>query len=138
MAPASCRNYHRKGSHSLSRLSSTAHGALRATKAQRYHHHHLTPCLFGFDGRSAGSLSLCASLHPSLLFAMSAPPKKTGLSLYADLLEPNKQKSQSATISGAAVKYDVNKNGADDASKKRDGTVPTVALLQGLLNSLCP
>ena len=55
---------------------------------------------------------------------MSAPPKKTGLSLYADLLEPEKQKQQGATISGAPVKYDVKAGGGDeDAQRKKDGTV---------------
>ena len=54
---------------------------------------------------------------------MSIPPKKTGLSLYAELLDPDK-KSQGATISGAPVKYDV-KKAADDAEaqRKKDGTV---------------
>lgn len=46
-----------------------------------------------------------------------------GLSLYADLLEPNKaQKASSATISGAPVRYEV-KDSADEeaAQKKKDG-----------------
>lgn len=50
------------------------------------------------------------------------PPKKTGLSLYANLLDPDKQKG--ATISSAPVRYDVkNGSGSDDAAKKKDGTV---------------
>ena len=67
-------------------------------------------------------------------YAMSAPPsKKPGLSLYADLLEPDKQKQQGATITGAPVKYDVKKGGGeDDAQKKKDGTVQLpVILLEG-------
>jgi hypothetical protein len=54
------------------------------------------------------------------------PPKKSGgLSLYADLLEPEKSKTSSATISGAPVRYDIQKgNGGDeDVVKKKDGTV---------------
>jgi hypothetical protein len=58
---------------------------------------------------------------------MAAPPKKAaGLSLYADLLEPDKSKSGSATISGAPVRYDIKDNtaaGEDGAVKKKDGTV---------------
>lgn len=54
---------------------------------------------------------------------MSAPPKKTGgFSLYADLIGDNKN----STISGAPVKYDIQKSGGDDEvhqQKKRDGTV---------------
>lgn len=55
---------------------------------------------------------------------MSAPPKKMGLSLYADLLEPDKQKSAGATISSGPVKYDVKTSGGDEeAQRKKDGTV---------------
>ena len=65
---------------------------------------------------------------------MSAPPppaKKIGLSLYADLLEPNKQKPSGPTISGAPVKYDVTEAEAE-AAKKKDGTVQMpVTLLEG-------
>lgn len=54
---------------------------------------------------------------------MSVPPKKTGgFSLYADLLDDKK----SSTISGAPVKYDIQKSGGDDEVQKqtkRDGTV---------------
>ena len=63
---------------------------------------------------------------------MSAPlQKKTGLSLYADLLEPEKQKQPGTTISSAPVKYDVKAGGGDEeAQKKKDGTVmmPTIFL----------
>ncbi len=54
---------------------------------------------------------------------MAAPTKKMGLSLYANLLEPDKQPG--ATISGAPVRYDMKKAGADDADaqKRKDGTV---------------
>ena len=61
--------------------------------------------------------------------AQQPAPKKAGgggLSLYADLLEPDKQKAAGATISGAPVKYDVKKqdSGEDEAgAKKKDGTV---------------
>ncbi|TKA48944.1 hypothetical protein B0A54_01020 [Friedmanniomyces endolithicus] len=53
---------------------------------------------------------------------MAAPTKKMGLSLYANLLEPDKQPG--ATISGAPVRYDMKKAGADDADaqKRKDGT----------------
>ncbi len=54
------------------------------------------------------------------------PPKKVGrLSLYADLLESDKSKSSSATISGAPVKYDIQRSngGEEDVVKKKDGTV---------------
>lgn len=64
---------------------------------------------------------------------MSTPPTKPsggGLSLYADLLEPDRQKSAAAsTISSAPVKYDIQRSGSageDDAvaqQKKKDGTV---------------
>ena len=51
---------------------------------------------------------------------MSAPPaKKPGLSLYANLLQSDKQK-QGATISSAPVKYDVKE---EDAQRKKDGIV---------------
>lgn len=55
---------------------------------------------------------------------MSAPPKKMGLSLYADLLDPDKQQA-GATISGAPVKYAVKPEDAEAATaqKKKDGTV---------------
>jgi hypothetical protein len=59
---------------------------------------------------------------------MSAPPKKMGLSLYADLLDPEKAKSQGTTISSAPVKYDVKKETDEEAQKKKDGTVMTHAL----------
>lgn len=64
---------------------------------------------------------------------MSAPPpKKMGLSLYADLLEPHKQKPAGATISGAPVKYDVNKEADEEAAKKKDGTAQMLVFsLQG-------
>jgi len=53
---------------------------------------------------------------------MSAPPKKMGMSLYADLLG-NKPEG-GATISGAPVKYDSKKDEADgEGQKKKDGTV---------------
>jgi len=48
------------------------------------------------------------------------PPKKMGLSLYADLLDPDKQKT-GATISGAPVKYDVQRED-EEAFKKKNGT----------------
>lgn len=60
---------------------------------------------------------------------MAAPPKKPaggGLSLYADLLEPDKSKTSSATISSAPVKYDVKSSSSaaeEAAAKKKDGTV---------------
>ena len=63
---------------------------------------------------------------------MSAPPKKAGgLSLYADLLDPDKEKQQAATISGAPVKYELQKNsgGEEEAAKKKDGTVPMPVIL---------
>lgn len=50
-------------------------------------------------------------------------PKKMGMSLYADLLEPDKQKAAGATISGAPVRYDVKADGDEEATKKKDGTV---------------
>lgn len=55
---------------------------------------------------------------------MSAPPKKMGLSLYADLLDPDKQQA-GATISGAPLKYAVKPEDAEAATaqKKKDGTV---------------
>ena len=65
----------------------------------------------------------------SLIPKMSAPPKKMGLSLYANLLTPSKQQQEdtagATTISGAPVRYDTKKAGAaDDAEQKRkDGTV---------------
>ena len=63
---------------------------------------------------------------------MSGPPKKPGLSLYADLLSGDKQK-QGATISGAPVKYDMKRGeGDEDAQKKKDGIVSmSVSLLEG-------
>jgi hypothetical protein len=58
---------------------------------------------------------------------MSAPPKKGGgLSLYADLLQPNKQNASGSTISSAPVRYDIQKSGSagdEDAQRKKDGTV---------------
>ena len=54
------------------------------------------------------------------------PPKKAGgLSLYADLLDPDKSKPSSATISGAPVRYDIQKSngGEEDVVKRKDGTV---------------
>ena len=61
------------------------------------------------------------------------PPKKPSFSLYADLLEPDRQKATSATISGAPVKYDVKApGGEDEGAKKKDGTVAKpVHLLHG-------
>lgn len=55
---------------------------------------------------------------------MAPPPKKSGgLSLYADLLEPEKK---GAIIPGAPVKYDLSRTGSsgDEAAKarKKDGT----------------
>jgi hypothetical protein len=57
--------------------------------------------------------------------AAQLPKKSGGLSLYADLLEPDKSKTSSATISGAPVRYDIQKNngGDEDVVKKKDGTV---------------
>ncbi|KAK1056619.1 hypothetical protein LTR74_014792 [Friedmanniomyces endolithicus] len=54
---------------------------------------------------------------------MAAPTKKMGLSLYANLLEPDKQPG--ATISGAPVRYDMKKAGADDADaqKRKDAAL---------------
>ncbi|RMY53728.1 hypothetical protein D0865_05095 [Hortaea werneckii] len=53
---------------------------------------------------------------------MSGPPKKMGMSLYADLLG-EKKPEDGATISGAPVKYDSKKNEADgEGQKKKDGT----------------
>lgn len=56
---------------------------------------------------------------------MSKPPaKKMGMSLYADLLEPNKTQTGGATISSAPVRYDIKADGdAEDGAKKKDGTV---------------
>ena len=57
---------------------------------------------------------------------MSGPPaKKMGMSLYADLLEPDKAKAAGAIISSAPVKYNVPKPGeeAEAGAKKKDGTV---------------
>ena len=55
---------------------------------------------------------------------MSAPPpKKMGLSLYADLLDSDKKKAHGATISGAPVKYDVKQDADEEAQKKKDGIV---------------
>lgn len=59
--------------------------------------------------------------------AGSPPPKKSGLSLYADLLKPSESDSNAATISSAPVKYDL-KKAEDDAiaaQKKKDGIVPS-------------
>ncbi|TKA79888.1 hypothetical protein B0A55_03658 [Friedmanniomyces simplex] len=55
---------------------------------------------------------------------MAASSKKTGLSLYANLLEPDKQSG--ATISGAPVRYDTKRAGADDADaqKRKDASSP--------------
>ena len=65
------------------------------------------------------------------------PPQKASFSLYADLLEPEKQKASSATISGAPVKYDVKApGGEEEGAKKKDGTVAQPVLpLPGQLNS---
>ncbi|KAK1068269.1 hypothetical protein LTR74_005767 [Friedmanniomyces endolithicus] len=54
---------------------------------------------------------------------MAAPTKKMGLSLYANLLEPDKQPG--ATISSAPVRYDMKKAGADDADaqKRKDAAL---------------
>lgn len=60
---------------------------------------------------------------------MSAPPKKMGLSLYADLLDPEKAKAQGTTISGAPVKYDVKKETDEEVQKKKDGTFMKHAIL---------
>lgn len=57
---------------------------------------------------------------------MSNAPKKTGLSLYADLLDGGRPKSDSRTvITGAPVKYDLKKMEADaaEAARKKDGIV---------------
>ncbi|KAI6890929.1 hypothetical protein KC334_g14413 [Hortaea werneckii] len=54
---------------------------------------------------------------------MSAPPKKMGMSLYADLLG-EKKPEDGATISGAPVKYDSKKNEADgEGQKKKDASL---------------
>ncbi|KAI7053169.1 hypothetical protein KC352_g45271, partial [Hortaea werneckii] len=53
---------------------------------------------------------------------MSAPPKKMGMSLYADLLGDKPEGS--ATISGAPVKYDSKKDEADgEGQKKKDASL---------------
>ena len=58
-----------------------------------------------------------------------AAPHKSGMSLYADLINPNKDQAQpdngGVTISGAPVKYDLKKTSADAeaAARKKDGTV---------------
>ncbi|KAI7220476.1 hypothetical protein KC333_g2327 [Hortaea werneckii] len=54
---------------------------------------------------------------------MSAPPKKMGMSLYADLLG-EKKPDGGATISGAPVKYDSKKSEADsEGQKKKDASL---------------
>ncbi|KAI6842988.1 hypothetical protein KC340_g10952 [Hortaea werneckii] len=54
---------------------------------------------------------------------MSAPPKKMGMSLYADLLGEKKSEG-GATISGAPVTYDSKKNEADgEGQKKKDASL---------------
>lgn len=55
---------------------------------------------------------------------MAEPQKKaSGFSLYADLLDPDK----GSTISGAPVKYDLQRSGSGSdeqaPQKKKDGTV---------------
>lgn len=58
---------------------------------------------------------------------MSGPPKKTGLSLYADLLDPAKKGQSGSTISSAPVKYELKQTATDTsgpALKKQDGRVP--------------
>ncbi|KAI7641628.1 hypothetical protein KC319_g13414 [Hortaea werneckii] len=53
---------------------------------------------------------------------MSAPPKKMGMSLYADLLGDKPEGG--ATISGAPVKYDSKKDEADgEGQKKKDASL---------------
>lgn len=79
---------------------------------------------------------------------MSGAAKKAagagGLSLYADLLDSDKQKAAGATISSAPVKYNIQKNGSGGSEeealqKKKDGTVATPVLyFSRLLNSLAP
>ncbi|KAK4551981.1 hypothetical protein LTR86_010773 [Recurvomyces mirabilis] len=59
-----------------------------------------------------------------------AAPRKMGLSLYADLLDTNKEKAASSTISSAPVKYNVAKDDEEGeaaaAAKKKDGTFQPV------------
>ncbi|KAK5701611.1 hypothetical protein LTR97_004427 [Elasticomyces elasticus] len=59
---------------------------------------------------------------------MAAPPKKLGLSLYANLLDTSKPDSATATISSAPVRYDNAKQGGatDEAQKRKDGTFQPV------------
>ncbi|KAK5733161.1 hypothetical protein LTR17_009902 [Elasticomyces elasticus] len=58
---------------------------------------------------------------------MAAPPKKMGLSLYANLLDPSKPDSATATISSAPVRYDdqnAKQGGAiDEAQKRKDAAL---------------
>ncbi|KAK5110113.1 hypothetical protein LTR62_006247 [Meristemomyces frigidus] len=59
---------------------------------------------------------------------MSTAPKKMGLSLYANLLNTDKQEAANSTISGAPVKYNVAKldEEGEAAAKKKDGTVTSL------------
>lgn len=60
---------------------------------------------------------------------MAAPPKKGGLSLYANLLQPEKE-AQGATIAGAPVRYDTKKLEEEkEAQKKKDGRVTSPAVI---------
>ncbi|KAK3670518.1 hypothetical protein LTR78_009622 [Recurvomyces mirabilis] len=56
-----------------------------------------------------------------------AAPKKMGLSLYADLLDTNKEKAASSTISSAPFKYNVAKDDEEGeaaaAAKKKDASL---------------
>ena len=55
---------------------------------------------------------------------VAPPPKKTGMSLYADLLNADKAQS-GTTIAGAPVKYDIIKKldaDEDGVAKRKDGT----------------
>ncbi|KAK5751494.1 hypothetical protein LTS12_018417 [Elasticomyces elasticus] len=56
---------------------------------------------------------------------MAAPPKKLGLSLYANLLDISKPDSATATISSAPVRYDNAKQGGatDEAQKRKDAAL---------------
>ncbi|KAK3626898.1 hypothetical protein LTR56_019524 [Elasticomyces elasticus] len=56
---------------------------------------------------------------------MAAPPKKMGLSLYANLLDTSKPDSATATISSAPVRYDNAKQGSatDEAQKRKDAAL---------------
>ncbi|KAK4901839.1 hypothetical protein LTR27_001612 [Elasticomyces elasticus] len=68
---------------------------------------------------------------------MAAPPKKLGLSLYANLLDTSKPDSATATISSAPVRYDNAKQGGatDDAQKRKDAALQFQPVRRPAVNS---